>query len=370
MSISQALFKPLRVGASQLKHRVVMAPMTRYRAHDDHTPSDIMVEYYAQRASVPGTLLVTEATLIDPRAGSYANVPGIYNEAQVAAWKKIVDVVHARGSFIYLQLWALGRVANEKQLKLEVPDADVVSASDIRVDENHAIPRPLTVKEIDDYVSWFARAAKYAVEGAGFDGVELHGANGYLLDQFIQDVTNKRTDEYGGSVENRIRFPVRAVDAVAAAVGSERTAIRLNPWGRFQGMREADPIPTFSAILRELKKRDLSYVHVVESRVDFGGLPSDNLLWAREIWKPQPIVLASGFGPENALATAQQAEENGEQVLVAIGRHFISNPDLPARIRDNIALTPYDRDTFYAAKTPKGYIDYLPAATAQETEVR
>ncbi|EJD49121.1 FMN-linked oxidoreductase [Auricularia subglabra TFB-10046 SS5] len=366
MSVAKALFKPLRVGTSQLKHRVAMAPMTRYRADDNHVPLDIVVEYYRQRASVPGTFLITEATLIDPRAGSYANVPGIWNDDQVAAWKRIVDAVHETGSFIYLQLWALGRTANEKQLKSELPDSDVVSASAIRMDDDHAVPRPLTVKEIDDYVSWFARAAKNAVEGAGFDGVELHGANGYLLDQFIQDVSNRRTDEYGGSIENRIRFPLRAVDAVVSAVGAERTGIRLNPWGRFQGMREANPIPTFSKILEELKKRDLAFVHLVESRLDWGGDASDNLDWARKIWAPRPLVLACGYTPESAIETAQKADENGEQVLIAFGRHFISNPDLPRRVQRGIPFTPYDRDSFYTPKDPKGYLDYLPASVADE----
>ncbi|EJD49120.1 NADH:flavin oxidoreductase/NADH oxidase family protein [Auricularia subglabra TFB-10046 SS5] len=344
-----------------------MAPLTRYRAGDDHVPVDIMVEYYTQRASVPGTLLIAEATIIDPRAGTFANVPGIYTDAQVAAWKKIVDVVHAKGSFIYLQLWTLGRVADEKQLKSEVPGADVVSASDIRVDDEHAVPRPLTVKEIDDYVSWFARAAKNAVEGAGFDGVELHGASGYLIDQFIQDVSNKRTDEYGGSIGNRLRFPLRAVDAVIAAVGAERTAIRLSPWNLFQGMREKDPITTFSALLEELAKRRLAYVNLVESRVDWvgGGDPSDNLLWARKILKPYPLILSCGFTPDTAIETAQEAENNGEQVLIAFGRNFISNPDLPKRIKFDIPLTPYDRDTFFTPKTTKGYTDY-PAADVFE----
>ncbi|KZV80859.1 FMN-linked oxidoreductase [Exidia glandulosa HHB12029] len=358
MSIAQALFQPLRVGVAQLKHRVALAPLTRYRADDEHVHTDMAVEYYRQRSSVPGTMLISEATFIDARAGGYVNAPGIWTDAQVAAWKKITDVVHANGSFIYMQLWALGRTANEAVLQAEVPDADIVSSGNIKLDDEHVQPRPLTVAEIDNYVNWYARAAKNAVHGAGFDGVEIHGAAGYLVDQFIQDTVNNRTDEYGGSIENRLRFPLRVVDAVVAAVGAEHTGIRLSPWGRFQGMREKNPVPTFSKLIEELKQRELAYLHLVEPRLDWDGSDGD-LDWAHAIWKPRPLVLACGYTPTTAIETAQKAADNGEQVIIAFGRNFISNPDLPLRIQRNLALTPYDRDTFYTVKSPKGYTDYL-----------
>ncbi|KZV80858.1 FMN-linked oxidoreductase [Exidia glandulosa HHB12029] len=359
MSVSQALFTPLRLGVAELKHRVALAPLTRYRADDAHVHTDLAVEYYRQRSSVPGTMLITEATFIEARAGGYADVPGIWSDAQVAAWKKIADVVHANGSFIYMQLWALGRAAKQEVLQAEIPGADVVSSGNVKMDDEHVQPRALTAAEIDEYVDWYARAAKNAVQGAGFDGVEIHGANGYLVDQFIQNTANNRTDEYGGSLENRLRFPLRVVDAVIGAVGAEHTGIRLSPWGRFQGMREENPIPTFSKLLEELKQRELAFVHLVEPRLDWGGSEGDSLDWARAIWKPRPLVLACGFTPATAVETAQKAADNGEQVVIAFGRDFISNPDLPLRIQRNLALTPYDRDTFYTAKSPKGYTDYL-----------
>lgn len=357
---ASALFKPVRVGLLDLQHRIVMAPLTRYRVADDHVPLDWVIEHYEQRSSVPGTLLISEATLIAPKAGTYANAPGVWSDAQVAQWKKVVDAVHAKNSFIYLQLWALGRTADAEQLKKEVPDADFVSSGDIAVDGGPK-PRPLTVAEIDEYVTWYATAAHNAVHRAGFDGVEIHGANGYLIEQFIQEGNNNRTDEYGGSIENRNRFALRVVDAVVKTVGAERTGIRLSPFYSTQG---EDIVPTYSHLITELKKFDLAFLHVIRSRTPPANgneaIYHDEvgLQFARDIWAPRPFLIAGGFTPESAIEAADLGAAKGENLLVVFGRHFLANPDLPLRIKNGIQLNPYDRATFFARKSAKGYNDY------------
>lgn len=237
------LFQPIRVGNVTLAHRVVLAPLTRLRATDAHDPTDIMVDYYAQRASVPGTLLISEATFIAARAGGSNNVPGIWSSEQIEKWKEVADAVHARGSYIFMQIWALGRAANPDIIAS--PDSvsnpggpyPYISASDIQLTNKPVPPRALTDAEVKEYIELFGQAAKNAVFGAGFDGVEIHGAHGYLVDQFLQDVSNKRTDEWGGSVEKRSRFPLEVIKSIVNAVGEERTAIRLSPFSYFQGKR-------------------------------------------------------------------------------------------------------------------------------------
>ncbi|CAK5262275.1 unnamed protein product [Mycena citricolor] len=344
------LFQPIVVGDIQLKHRVVMAPLTRFRADDKNVPLSHVKEYYSQRGSVEGTLLVTEACFIDERAGGYPNVPGIWSEAQIAAWKEVTEAVHAKGSFIYLQLWALGRAAQPGVLG----ENPYVSASDV----------PLKISE---YVQLYARAAVNAVEKAGFDGVEIHGANGYLVDQFLQDVSNTRSDEYGGSVENRTRFALEVVDAVVAAVGQKKSAIRLSPWNNFQDMGMENPKPTFSYLLEQIKARhpELAYIHAVEPRskgfevLDDSSLPEGTSNdFIRDIWtssdSPRRLVSAGGYSREAAIKDGEKGD------LVAFGRQFISNPDLPARLLHDYSLNPYDRTTFYSAGTldPKGFTDY------------
>ncbi|KZV68719.1 NADH:flavin oxidoreductase/NADH oxidase [Peniophora sp. CONT] len=356
-SKNSALFKPLRVGNMLLQHRVVLAPMTRFRASDDNVTSDLSAEYYAQRASTPGTLLITEATIIAPQAGGFANVPGIWNEQQIAAYKKVADAVHAKGSFIFLQLWAMGRPANAAILQKD--GYDVVGPSAIPCDDKHPAPRPLAVEEIKEYVQLYAQAAKAAL-GAGFDGVEIQSANGYLLDQFLQTNSNARTDEYGGSIENRLRFLSEVLDAVTDAIGQERTSLRLSPWSTFWGMRMPDPISTFSALAQLLVARypRLAYLHVIEPRVlgsqDIAVGDGERNDFIRKIWAPRPIVLAGGFNRELAMSAA---DSPGETVLTAMGRYFTSNPDLPKRWLRDVALTPYERATF-ASPGPKGYTDW------------
>ncbi|RXW20650.1 hypothetical protein EST38_g5214 [Candolleomyces aberdarensis] len=233
-----SLFSPIQVGKLNLKHRVVLAPLTRFRAtRTAHVPVVPLVkEYYTQRASIPGTLLITEAALIAHEATGYFNFPGIWSEEQIKAWKEIADAVHAKGSYIYLQIAATGRLAHPEVLA-EEGGYPYIAPSPIPLSTrplDAAPPRALTIPEIEKYVDLHAKAAKNAVDLAGFDGVEIHCANGCLIDQFLQDVSNTRTDEYGGTIENRSRFGLRVVDAVTKAIGEERTGVRLNPWGRSQ----------------------------------------------------------------------------------------------------------------------------------------
>ncbi|KWU44494.1 NADH:flavin oxidoreductase/NADH oxidase [Rhodotorula sp. JG-1b] len=363
MASSSALFQPIRVGRMDLKHRLAMAPLTRFRADEHHVHQDLAVEYYGQRASEPGTLLITEATFIDPVAGGYPNVPGCFNADQVAGWKKVVDEVHRKGSFIYLQLWALGRAADPSNLKKEA-NADVVSASDIPF-EGGAKPRPLSKQEIQDYVNYYARAAKLFVEEAGGDGVEIHNANGYLLDQFLQSVSNNRTDEYGGSIENRARFPLEVARAVTDAVGADRVGIRLSPYSSFQGMKMKTTQgikETFSYFVEQLRQRhpEMAYVHAVESRIAGNATvdvdDAETLDFLHDIWAPRPFLIAGGFDAE----TAPVAADKYSNTVVVMGRYFISNPDLVRRIREGIPLTKYNRDTFYLYGPDKkeGYTDY------------
>jgi NADPH2 dehydrogenase len=228
------LFKPLKVGSIELKNRVAMAPLTRFRASDSHAILPLAAEYYGQRASVPGTLLITEATLITGQHGGYPSVPAIETQEQIDAWKVVTEAVHKKGSFIYLQLWALGRVANKDFAQSQ--GITVKSSSATQLADEYAVPKEMSVEEIKETVGAYAQAAKNAIE-AGFDGVEIHAANGYLIDQFLQDTCNKRTDNYGGSVENRSRFAMEVTQAVVDAVGADRTGIRLSPFSEFQGMK-------------------------------------------------------------------------------------------------------------------------------------
>ncbi|EMD36298.1 hypothetical protein CERSUDRAFT_52036 [Gelatoporia subvermispora B] len=362
MDSASKLFQPVRLGDMSLIHRVVLAPLTRFRATNDHVVKEFVAEHYAQRASKPGTFLIAEGTIISAQAGGYVNIPGIWSDEQIVAWKQVTDVVHSKSSFVYLQLWALGRAAQHDVLQSEDPSFPYVSSSDVKISSSPIAPRPLTSPEIQEYIRAYANAAYAAVFRAGFDGVEIHGANGYLVDQFIQNVTNKRTDEYGGSVENRCRFPLDVLDAVVKVVGEKRVAIRLSPWGEFQGMRMDDPVPTFSYLVEQLAIRfpDLSYIHVIEPRTtgdrDRVSRPGESNDFIRKIWSPKMLISAGGYTRCSAIA---HAEKTGD--LIAFGRLFISNPDLPQRLQENIPLASWDRSTFCTGDRD-GYIDY-PFAT-------
>ncbi|KAI9439125.1 hypothetical protein H4582DRAFT_117949 [Lactarius indigo] len=363
--MSSALFQPIRVGNVDLQHRVVMAPLTRLRANKDHVHGELAKTYYAQRSSVPGTLIISEATFIAPQAAGYANVPGIWNDAQIAGWKKTTDAVHANGSYIFLQLWALGRTADPAILRQE-GGFDVVAPSPISLsgDGERVVPREITTTEIKEYAQLYSKAAINAIE-AGFDGVEVHAANGYILDQFLQTVSNERTDEYGGSVENRVRFPLEVISAVVEAIGAEKTAVRISPWSKFQGMGMKDPLPTFTTFIERIRDAhsNFAYIHVVEPRVDGisdEAVTDENRAQSNEVlrktWGNRPYIAAGGMDGATAVDTV---EKYGG--LVAFGRHFIANPDLPLRLKEGLSLTRYNRDTFYASgatEAAAGYIDY------------
>ncbi|CAL1694337.1 unnamed protein product [Somion occarium] len=318
------LFEPIQVGDLKLNHRVVLAPLLRLRANDKHvTISELSSVYYSQRASVPGSLLISEATLIHPRAGGFSNVAALETEEQLAAWKKVTYAVHEKKSYIFSQLWAPGRAANPDILESE--GFPYVAASDIPLG-NKPKPRPLTSAEIREYVQFFATAAANAVDRAGFDGVEIHGANGYLIDQFLQDVSNNRTDEYGGSIENRVRFALEVIDAVVKAVGQKKVGIRLSSWGTYGDMRMKDPIPTFKYYVSRIKELypELAYIHVVEPRVssntDREAEKGESNDFLREIWRPWPFISAGGYNRDVALEAANRTGD-----LIAFGRYYISN---------------------------------------------
>ncbi|KAJ8522236.1 hypothetical protein ONZ45_g1185 [Pleurotus djamor] len=358
------LFQPTKVGRLALKHRIVLAPMTRLRASDANVPLlPIVKDYYQQRGSTPGTLLITEGIAIAPQAGGFPNLPGLWSDEQIAAWKEVTDAVHAKGSFIYAQIAAIGRPAVPALLAAQ--GLPYVSASDVPLStQPDPAPRPLTIPEIKEYVQVFVTAASNAVNRAGFDGVEIHGASGMLIDQFIQDVTNKRIDEYGGSIEGRSKFALEILDAVTKEIGQDRTAIRFSPWSTAQEMRMEDPKPTFSYLVSQLRDKfpDLAYLHVAEPRVSLGLEERDESTipveeendFMRKIWAPKPVITAGGMNRELAIATADRGD------IVAVGRPFTSNPDLPVRWEHNYPLTPYDRPSFYLPgdASGKGYSDF------------
>ncbi|KAL6901181.1 hypothetical protein GGI43DRAFT_433923 [Trichoderma evansii] len=350
------LFQPLKIGDITLQHRVVMAPLTRFRANKQHVPLPLMKEYYSQRASTPGTLLITEATFISQRAAGYENAPGIWTKEQIAGWKQVTDAVHAKGSYIYVQLWALGRVAVPDVAKAE--GFQIKAPSPIGL-EGLAVPEELTTEDIKLFLADYAQAARNAME-AGFDGVELHGANGYLVDQFIQDVSNHRVDEFGGSIENRSRFPLQVLEALVSAIGSDKVGFRLSPWSDFQGMRMTNPIPQFTHLISEAKKLKLAYLHIVESRISGNDdiEATENNIFAIKAWEQtSPVLIAGGFKP-NSAKTLVDEEHKDVEVAAVFGRYFLANPDLPFRIKKGLELNSYDRNTFYNAESPVGYTDY------------
>ena len=354
------LFSPIRIGAFDLSHRVVLGPMTRMRANlPGNVPNGSMATYYGQRAS-QGGLLITEATYISPTGnGGYAS-PGIVTDAQVAGWRKIVDAVHAKGAKILLQLWHAGRQSHvDLQPNGQAPVAPSAIQADVRVllasgPAIGSMPRAIELAEIPDLVEAYRSGAERARQ-AGFDGVELHGANGYLIDQFLQDNSNRRTDAYGGSVENRARFLLEVVDAVKSVWGGERVGVRIGPSNKFGGMGDSQPDVTFSHVGRALASFGLAYLHVIEPRVT-GNVSDENPPVASGLLRPLfdgPVIAAGGFDAADADAILTR----GDADLVAFGRHFLANPDLPERLRRNLPLNPYDRDTFYYGGT-KGYADY------------
>ncbi|KAE9370938.1 putative N-ethylmaleimide reductase [Stipitochalara longipes BDJ] len=349
---------PLKIGDVEVAHRIAMAPLTRFRATDDRVPTPMMREYYGQRAAVPGTLIITEGTFISATCGGFTNAPGFWREDQIAAWRTITDEVHRKGCFIFCQLFAMGRAADVEVAQKE--GFAIVAPSAIPIEEGAAVPRAMTIEEIKQTVQDFVDASRNAIR-AGFDGVEIHGANGYLLDQFLQDVSNQRHDEYGGSVENRSRLLNDVIKAVVDAIGPKRVGLRLSPWSTFQAMRMEDPIPQFTDIINKASQSDIAYLHLIESRVsgsedyeNYNG--HDRLDFAYSLWNG-PLLVAGGYTPQEAQKLVDERYPD-KDIIVIFGRYFISNPDLVYRIRKGLELIAYNRETYYVYKSAAGYSDY------------
>ncbi|OAJ55079.1 alkene reductase [Paraburkholderia ginsengiterrae] len=356
------LHSAVRIGPYELSHRVVLAPLTRMRAEAGARPGPLMAEYYAQRAS-EGGFLIGEATIAAPNGNGYLGAPGLYDDSQIAGWKQVTHAVHAKGGRIFLQLYHAGRQSNSQ---LQPGGAQPVAPSavphgGVAYTEAGWIPntpsRELTIPEIAELVERFRTAAIRGKE-AGFDGVELHAANGYLFDQFLQDGSNKRSDIYGGSFENRARFLMEATRAVISVWGSDRVAVRLGPSGSFGDMSDSDPAGLFTYVAEELGKLNLAYLHLIEPRV-VGNVDDEskdqNPVAAQLIRQHYKgiIIAAGGFKGHTAEAILQA----GDADLVAFGRDFIANPDLPERLRLQLPLNPYDRDSFFGG-ADVGYTDY------------
>jgi len=361
-----SLFSPLKVGRYQLRHRVVLAPLTRMRAAKPSlAPRALNAEYYAQRATAGG-LLIAEASPVMASGFGSPGVPGIYSQAQVVGWREVVDAVHAKGGIIFLQLWHVGRVSHSSfqpggvlpVAPSAVPIADLKTGAADGKAVPYETPRALETSEIPGIVEAYRQGAKNALE-AGFDGVEIHGANGYLIEQFLQSHTNLRTDQYGGSIENRTRFLMEVTKAVVEVWGADRVGVRLSPYGVANGSGEPDPMPLYTHAIKQLDPLGLAYLHFIEPRssgagraeVNHQNVPSAMVLF-RPLWSGI-LITAGGFTGE----TAEAAIADGYADAIAFGRIFISNPDLPRRLQRGYPLTPYNRATFYGGDAA-GYTDY------------
>jgi N-ethylmaleimide reductase len=352
------LLNPVKAGSINLKNRMVMAPMTRCRAIGN-VPNDLMAEYYKQRSGAG--LIITEGTSPSPNGLGYARIPGIYSKEQVEGWKKVTSAVHANGGKIFVQFMHTGRISHE----LNMPEGSQILApaavkaagqmwTDSQQMQDFPTPKAMTAAELEQTKNEFVASAKNAVE-AGFDGVELHGANGYLLEQFLSPVSNIRTDTYGGSIENRCRFVLEVVTAVAEAIGKDKTAIRLSPYGVASDMPHYPEIDaTYTYLSEQLNNIGITYIHLVDhSAMGAPPVPVDLKKKIRHIFK-NTIILSGGYDKERAEADI----ESGLGDLVAFGRPFINNPDLVERFKNNWPLSSdLKMDLFYSADE-KGYTDY------------
>jgi 2,4-dienoyl-CoA reductase-like NADH-dependent reductase (Old Yellow Enzyme family) len=344
-----SLLDPIRVGDLELPNRVIMSPLTRLRGTPEHIPTPVMAEYYAQRAGAG--LIISEGTPVDPFGVGYPRVPGIWNQAQVEAWKPITAAVHNAGGRIFMQIWHVGRISHSSYLNGQLPVAPSAirpkgNVSLIRPLTEFETPRALTTEEVKGVVEQFRRGAQNA-QAAGFDGVELHGANGYLLDQFLQDGTNHRTDEYGGPIENRARLMLECADAAASVFGPGRVGMHLAPHSPSHDISDSNPLATFTYVVRELGKRKLAFICARDPlgpkhlgrvlKEAFGGVVVTNEAYTRD--------------------TAEQVVQSGEADAVAFGKAFIANPDLPKRFAEKAELNAPVPETFYSHGT-EGYLDY------------
>ncbi|MDB5922972.1 MAG: N-ethylmaleimide reductase [Betaproteobacteria bacterium] len=358
------LFSPYQMGPFRLKNRMVMAPLTRSRAQARNVPSSMAAAYYSARAGAG--LIITEATQASAGAQGYISTPGIYSSEQIEAWKKVTAAVNGEGGVIFVQLWHVGRISHPDFRGGELPVAPSAVAprgmSTFTPEGMKPIPTPraLELGEIPAIVDEFRQAAENA-KAAGFDGVEVHGANGYLLDQFLQDCTNQRTDRYGGSVENRARLLLEVVDAVAGVVGQERVGVRLSPGGTFNDMMDCNPEGIFDHVVKRLGERNIVYLHLIEAAQNSGEHPVADLSARhfRPLW-PATLIVAGGY----TLDRAQEVIRQGLADLVAFGQLFLANPDLPERFRRGAKLNRPEPETFYTGGA-KGYIDY---PTLEEAE--
>ena len=361
------LFTPVRLGTIEAPNRIVMAPLTRMRAGPGRVPTPLMSEYYAQRAAAG--LIVSEATAISQQGTGCPNSPGIYTDEQVAGWRRVTEAVHQASGRIFLQLWHMGRISHPSfQVNGDLPVAPsaIAPRTGQALTENgmqpYVTPRALNKEELPGIVLQYAIAAERA-KSAGFDGVEIHNANGYLLDQFLRDGTNQRTDEYGGPTRNRARLTLEVTDAVTQVWGADRVGIRFSPGGVFNDMHDSNPLETFSHVLHELNRFKLAYAHVIVSTKDdleHGAVPVPLAAVRKEFHGP--LIVANGF----TRATATQALAEDLADAVAFGRLFIANPDLTERFRLNAPLNPLDEATLYGG-AEKGYTDY-PAMEPQLVE--
>jgi len=346
------LFSPVKLGSLELPNRFVMAPLTRTRA-PGHLPNALMAEYYSQRASTG--LVITECTMVSEGTSSFGDDPGIYSQEQIEGWKLTTDAVHKAGGRIFMQIWHGGRAAHP----LFNSGKEAVSSSALAIEgETHTpegkrpytVPRELTVSEIKAIVNDFRQGAINAKE-AGFDGVEIHGANGYLIDQFLRDSANQRTDEYGGSLENRSRFLFEVIDAVAEVFGSSRVGLRLSPLNSFQSMKDSDPIAWTRFLTEQLNRFDLAYVHLM--RADFFGIQQADVVSVARAAYNGHLMVNMGYTPEEA----NQVIADGQADSVAFGTGILANPDFVERVKKGAELNQPNSDTFYTSGA-EGYTDY------------
>ncbi|MCL2894053.1 alkene reductase [Brenneria tiliae] len=345
-----SLFDPIKIGAIQLSNRIVMAPLTRMHAFEQRIPGELSLKYYVQRASAG--LILTEATAITPQAVGYPNTPGIWSEAQIAGWKKINDAVHQAGGKVVVQLWHVGRISDPLYLDGELPVAPSAIAPEghvaaIRPYKPYVVPRALETGEIAGLVADFRQAAENA-KRAGFDGVEIHAANGYLFDQFLHDGSNKRTDQYGGSIANRARFLLETVDAILEVWPAERIGVHLNTMSDTHSVQDSNPQALFGYVAEQLNERQLAFIFVRETK----ETPNRILPLIRQRFSGA-LIANDGLTRESA----ERLIADGEADAVSFGRLYIANPDLVARFRLNAPLNALNSATIYSADST-GYTDY------------
>ncbi|MFS1443221.1 MULTISPECIES: alkene reductase [unclassified Vibrio] len=360
--MTNALLQPIQLGNIELKNRIVMPPMTRSRAtQPGNSANDMMAAYYAQRASAG--LIIAEGTQISPMGQGYAWTPGIYSDEQIAGWKKVTDAVHEKGGVIFAQLWHVGRVTHPDNIGGEQPiSSSAIKAENVKVfidngtDEPGFVdvvePREMTKEDIKEAVEQYRQAALNAIE-AGFDGIELHAANGYLINQFIDSEANNRSDEYGGSIENRLRFLGEVVEAMVEAIGADRVGVRLAPFTSLNGTVDATPVETYTAAAVYLNLYKIVYLHIAE--VDWDDAPETPKAFkvaVREAFKGV-LIYAGKYDSERG----EQAVAEGVTDMVGFGRPFVANPDLPARIQNGFPLAPHDPNTLFGG-AEKGLTDY------------